>query len=47
MKRNATLKYLSVLTIPALAYVSFNSIGSWTFLPLIEVFINMFKKIAV
>jgi alkane 1-monooxygenase len=33
------LKYLSVFTLPALAYISFNSTGWLTYLPLIEVFV--------
>ncbi len=35
----APLKYLSVFSLPALAYVSFNSTGWLTYLPLIEAFV--------
>lgn len=38
MKRIATLKYLSVLSLPVLAYVSFTHTGWWTFLPMVEAF---------
>ncbi|WP_258097924.1 alkane 1-monooxygenase [Marinoscillum pacificum] len=38
MKRLGILKYLSVFTLPILAYISFNSTGFLTFLPVIEAF---------
>jgi len=39
MKRLGILKYLSVFTLPALAYISFQRTGIWTYLPVIEAFL--------